>query len=69
MPLAFTAGLEDQLRAWLAEDIGRGDLTAAALTGRRGQAHWIAKQPGLFCGGCLVHPLFRLLDPGVSGRL
>ena len=62
---ALTAALE----AWLAEDIGRGDLTAAALQGQQGQAHWVAKQPGRFCGGPLVQRLFQLLDPGVSLRL
>ena len=62
---ALTAALE----AWLAEDIGRGDLTAAALQGQQGQAHWVAKQPGRFCGGPLVQSLFQRLDPGVSLRL
>jgi nicotinate-nucleotide pyrophosphorylase (carboxylating) len=63
--LPFTPEIELQLRAWLAEDIGRGDLTAAALAGRPGRAHWLAKAPGVFCGGVLVEPLFRLLDPAV----
>ena len=62
---ALTAALE----AWLAEDIGRGDLTAAALQGQQGQAHWVAKQPGRFCGGPLVQHLFQRLDSGVSLRL
>ena len=62
---ALTASLE----AWLAEDIGRGDLTAAALQGQQGQAHWVAKQPGRFCGGPLAQRLFQRLDPGVSVRL
>jgi nicotinate-nucleotide pyrophosphorylase (carboxylating) len=29
----------------------------------------VAKAPGLFCGGVLVEPLFRLLDPAVQVRL
>jgi nicotinate-nucleotide pyrophosphorylase (carboxylating) len=62
---ALTAALE----AWLEEDIGRGDLTAAALQGQQGQAHWVAKQPGRFCGGPLVQRLFQRLDPGVRVRL
>ncbi|MFM7634901.1 MAG: carboxylating nicotinate-nucleotide diphosphorylase [Cyanobacteriota bacterium] len=66
LPLSPT--LEAQLRAWLAEDIGRGDLTAPALAGTRGQAHWIAKADGVFCGGGLTGPLFRLLDPAVVVR-
>ena len=62
---ALTAALE----VWLAEDIGRGDLTAAALQGQQGQAHWVAKQPGRFCGGPLVQRLFQRLDAAVSVRL
>ena len=67
--LPLTPELEARLRGWLAEDIGRGDLTAPALVGRRGQAHWIAKADGVFCGGSLALALFRLLDPALEGRL
>ena len=68
---ALLAGpdLDAQLRAWLAEDLGRGDLTAPALLGSRGRARWIAQQAGRFCGGVLVEPLFRILDPSVAVRL
>ncbi|MGB1776715.1 MAG: carboxylating nicotinate-nucleotide diphosphorylase [Synechococcus sp.] len=62
---AITAALD----RWLEEDLGRGDLTAVALQGQQGQAHWLAKQPGRFCGGPLVQRLFHRLDPGVSVRL
>ncbi|MGB5135923.1 MAG: carboxylating nicotinate-nucleotide diphosphorylase [Prochlorococcaceae cyanobacterium] len=67
--LPFTPALEQQLRAWLAEDIGRGDLSAPALAGRRGSARWIARQAGVFCGGVLAARLFALLDPAVEVRL
>ncbi|MCP9888070.1 carboxylating nicotinate-nucleotide diphosphorylase [Cyanobium sp. ATX 6A2] len=67
--LPFTPALEQQLRAWLNEDIGRGDLSAPALAGRRGAAQWIARQAGVFCGGVLAAPLFALLDPAVEVRL
>ena len=59
---AITAALD----RWLEEDIGRGDLTAAALEGRQGSAHWTAKQAGRFCGGPLAAALFRRLDPAVK---
>ena len=59
------ADLTRQLQAWLAEDLGRGDLTRPALSQREGRAEWIAKREGVFCGGVLVEPLFRLLDPRV----
>ena len=67
--LSITPALEAQLSAWLAEDLGRGDLTAPALVGQAARAYWIAKQAGVFCGGVLVEPLFRLLDPQVQVRL
>ena len=65
MAPAITAALD----RWLDEDLGRGDLTAVALQGQQGQAHWVAKQPGRFCGGPLVQRLFQRLDAGVSMRL
>lgn len=67
--LPFTPALAAQLRDWLAEDIGRGDLSAAALAGRRGSAHWLAKADGVFCGGVLLEPLFHQLDPAVRVRV
>jgi nicotinate-nucleotide pyrophosphorylase (carboxylating) len=54
-----------QLEGWLAEDLGRGDLTSPAVIHRDGRAQWITTQDGVFCGGVLVEPLFRLLDPQV----
>jgi nicotinate-nucleotide pyrophosphorylase (carboxylating) len=67
--LSFTPALEAQLRHWLNEDIGRGDLTAPALIGRTGRAHWVTRADGVFCGGVLVGPLLALLDPLASVRL
>ena len=69
IPLSITPQLRSQLEAWLMEDLGRGDLTAAALQGRQGAAHWIAKAEGRFCGGVLVVPLLRLLDPSAQVHL
>ncbi|SBO43894.1 carboxylating nicotinate-nucleotide diphosphorylase [Cyanobium sp. NIES-981] len=69
MPSLFPLQLEPMLRAWLAEDLGRGDLTLPALAGAQGRAHWLTRQAGVFCGGGLVEPLFRLLDPAVQVRL
>ncbi len=67
--LSFTPALEAQLRQWLDEDIGRGDLTAPALVGRSGRAHWVTRTDGVFCGGVLVAPLLAILDPRASVRL
>ena len=51
--LSITPGLRQLLGEWLQEDPGRGDLTAAPLRGRDGEAHWQVKADGLFCGGVL----------------
>ena len=67
--LLITPALRHQLADWLEEDLGRGDLSAPALRGRGGRAHWLAKAEGVFCGGVLVEPLFRQLDPAVVVRL
>jgi nicotinate-nucleotide pyrophosphorylase (carboxylating) len=68
-PLGITPRLRAQLQAWLSEDLGRGDLTAAALQGREGRAHWIAKAEGRFCGGVFLEPLLHELDPRGQVRL
>ena len=64
--LMITPQLRRLLGEWLQEDLGRGDLSAAALRGRQGQAHWIAKADGVFCGGVLLEPLLRELEPADS---
>jgi nicotinate-nucleotide pyrophosphorylase (carboxylating) len=67
--LPCTPALLAALDRWLDEDLGRGDLSAAALLGRRGRAHWLSRQAGVFCGGVLVAPLFQRLDPQLNVRL
>jgi nicotinate-nucleotide pyrophosphorylase (carboxylating) len=67
--LPYTPELMRQLSAWLTEDIGRGDLSAPALVGREGRAHWVTRQAGVFCGGVLVGPLLALLDPQAMVRV
>ncbi len=67
--LQITPPLRDQLQAWLQEDMGRGDLSAPALADRQGRAHWLAKAPGVFCGGVLLEPLLHLLDPAARVSL
>ena len=67
--LSLTPALQQQLRDWLQEDIGRGDLSAAALPPGRCRAHWISKASGVFCGGSLLDVVFRELDPAASVQL
>ena len=65
--LTITPRLRRQLGDWLQEDLGRGDLTAPALRTRRGEAHWVAKADGVFCGGVLLEPLLQELHPPDGG--
>ncbi len=65
--------LDDSLRAWLAEDIGRGDLTVNALCDAiepedspPGAAVWVAKAPGIVAGLPIAQRVFQLLDPAVQ---
>ena len=67
--LPLTPALQRQLRDWLQEDLGRGDLSAPALPPGRCRAHWISKASGVFCGGSLLDFLFRVLDPAASVQL
>ncbi len=53
---------------FLDEDLGRGDLTAVAVGEHYGGAYWIAKQPGVFCGGPFIKLLFKRLDDEVQIR-
>jgi nicotinate-nucleotide pyrophosphorylase (carboxylating) len=62
--LSITPRLRQQLAEWLQEDLGRGDLSAPALRGVEGEAQWVAKAPGVFCGGVLIEPLLRELANG-----
>ena len=59
--LAITPGLRRKLGEWLQEDLGRGDLSAPALRGQAGEAYWLAKANGVFCGGVLLKPLLSEL--------
>ena len=67
--LPLTPALRQQLRDWLQEDLGRGDLSAPALASGRCKAHWISKASGVFCGGPLLDAVFRELDPTASVEL
>jgi len=55
--------VESLIRAALAEDIGRGDVTTMATVGAGtpGRAEIVAKQPGVLAGVALVARVFELL--------
>lgn len=61
--------LDDLLREWLKEDIGRGDRATQALLrneARRGEATWVAKEGGIIAGVVIAARVFELLNADVS---
>ena len=64
--LPWTPELRHSLERWLQEDLGRGDLSAPAVGDVQGDALWLAKESGRFCGGPLAVELFHLLNPAVQ---
>jgi nicotinate-nucleotide pyrophosphorylase (carboxylating) len=65
--------LDEWLRQWLLEDMGRGDRTTQALmrslaassgttASQTGQATWVVKEPGVVAGLPIAARVFQLLD-------
>ena len=56
------------VRAWLAEDVGEGDLTGEAVAGEdaRCRASILLKEPGVVSGLAVCEAVFRELDPDVA---
>lgn len=58
--------LDELLKSWLVEDIGRGDRTTQGLglsASIVGQAKWIAKETGIVAGLPIAARVFQLLEP------
>ena len=53
---------------WIDEDIGRGDLTSPSITEENGNAYWIAKEEGIFCGVEIIKEIFRKIDFKISPK-
>ena len=47
---------------WIEEDIGKGDLTSSAIVKENGNALWIAKEAGIFCGVDIIREIFKKID-------
>ena len=57
--------LNEKLKQWLQEDIGRGDHTTlglAATVQSLGQGYWLAKAPGVICGLPIAQRVFEILS-------
>ncbi len=57
----------ERIREWLAEDLGRGDVTTLLLVppDLRGRGKIVAKAPGVLAGIPVAAEVFRLLDAGI----
>ena len=53
---------------WIDEDIGRGDLTSPSITENYGNAYWIAKEGGIFCGVEIIKEIFKKIDLKISSK-
>lgn len=60
--------LDDRLRAALAEDLGRGDVTTRSTVPAATPAHaeFLLKQPGVLSGLDVAARVYALLDPAVT---
>ena len=54
--------------SWIDEDIGRGDLTSSSITEENGNAYWIAKEDGIFCGVEIIKEIFKKIDLKISSK-
>ncbi len=61
------ASVDDDIARALAEDVGDGDLSAAAIPAERHErARVIARAPGVVCGRPWFDGVFRAVDPRVA---
>ena len=62
--------LDNLLKDWLLEDIGRGDRTTSGLFAGDevilGAGHWLVKEPGVIAGLPIAARVFQLLDEKVN---
>lgn len=69
IPLPPWLLLDDSLKNWLLEDIGRGDRASQGLFNEPtmiGKAHWIAKSQGIVAGLPMAARIFYLLNPEIK---
>ena len=67
MQLPAKTDIEQQVAAALAEDIGRGDITAALIPeSAQARGRVICREPGVICGEAWVDEVFRQIDSSVK---
>ena len=63
-----TAIISKIIDNWINEDIGMGDLTTPSITQENGNAYWIAKEEGIFCGVEIIKEIFKKIDLKISPK-
>ena len=60
--------LEENLRLWLREDIGHGDISTMLTVpaGIMGKGRFVMKEDGVICGLSVAAMTFRLVDEGIT---
>ena len=53
---------------WIDEDLGRGDLTSSSITEKNGNAYWIAKEDGIFCGVEIIKEILKKIDLKINSK-
>ena len=68
MPNQLSRKTRGLLKAALAEDIGKGDITSSRLipAAKSGRAVVFSREPGVFCGTLVTQELTRQIDPGLK---
>lgn len=61
----------ERIRAWLAEDVGSGDVTTNAVVAEQAtaRARWVAKAEGIVAGLAEACAVFRHMDPELDWRV
>lgn len=62
-----TKALEENLRLWLREDVGHGDMSTALTVppGVVGKGRFLMKEDGVICGLEVVAMTFKIVDEGI----
>lgn len=60
--------LREQIRAWIVEDVGHGDITTQLVVAPavRGVAEIVAHEAGVLCGLPVVELVFSEIDPAIE---
>lgn len=67
MAIDYLTGIADTVARALAEDIGKGDITAQLIDAeKQGTAEVITREPAVVCGQPWVNEVFRQVDPEID---